>query len=113
MSTNGRLPQDSQRIMALVKRSIPKARRRLPDEYEEQLRETFAESAACYASMEDLSDRLDGIIEAVNDDGVVLEAMDDDDNSTVTHISEVKREISDSDAAMPLPPAPVRHITDG
>lgn len=109
---NGKLPQDSQRIMSLVRRSIPKRRPRLPEEYEEQLREVSAESAACYASMEDLADRLDDLVDQIESDadGVVFQEMAEDD-STVMDISEIKDDL-DSEAGLPLPP-PIRHVTEG
>jgi hypothetical protein len=94
---NGTLPIGSERIMQLVEQSQPsQTRPKLPAEYEDLLQPIHAMSAACYASMEDLSDRIDRLAHKITDaDGVVLEDMDDED-SIVNHIEDVTIEIRDS-----------------
>lgn len=54
--------------MTLVARSAPSPTRpRLADHHEEVLHETDAARAACYASMEDLSDRCEVIAEIIDE----------------------------------------------
>ena len=111
------LPTGSQRIMAIVKRSAPrKDRPRISAEFEDQLAAVDAESAACYASMEDLSDKIEQVVDRIESDGVVMESMDEDDDSVVTHISEVRREIHNGQARLTAAAAAVprpRSVTEG
>jgi hypothetical protein len=59
MAKSSSLPEGAARIMKLVERSAPNPDRpRLAHEWERQLAEVDVRSAACYASMEDLSDQL-------------------------------------------------------
>jgi hypothetical protein len=86
----------SRRISELVKRSAPNGRRpRLPTEYEDLLREVDLDMAACYASMEDMEGRLDGLAESIDEDlgrgGVIIGEIDRED-SVVTHIKELGRD---------------------
>jgi hypothetical protein len=85
------LPDGAGRVIALVERSAPNPDRpRLPEEWERQLVEIDAKSAACYASMEDLSDQLDRLAHEM-DDGVVVEEASEED-SLVVHIKETAAE---------------------
>lgn len=78
--------------MALVERSAPDPDRpRLSEEWERQLAAVDAKSAACYASMEDLSDQLDRLAHEL-DDGVVVEQAADDDSLAV-RVEEVHRDM--------------------
>jgi len=91
------LPEGAGRVMALVERSAPDPDRpRLSDEWERQLAEVDVKSAACYASMEDLSDQLDRLAADLGggavDDGVVVEQADDQD-SLVFHVEEFNRNV--------------------
>ncbi len=91
-----RLPGDSRRIMAIVARSAPNPDRpRLPDEYEAILHPADRARAACYASMEDLSDRLASLSETIDEtvDGVDVDAEEtfgEDESSLVTNIAAVR-----------------------
>jgi hypothetical protein len=81
------LPTGAGRVIALVQRSAPDPTRpRLADEWETQLAEVEARSAGCYASMEDLSDRLDQFIQDLSDGVVVEEINEEEDDSLVFHI---------------------------
>jgi hypothetical protein len=84
------LPEGASRVLALVERSAPDPDRpRLAEEWERQLADIDAKSAACYASMEDLSDRLDRVAAEI-DDGVIVEDADEGD-SLVVHVKEVEK----------------------
>jgi Mg2+ and Co2+ transporter CorA len=109
------LPASQQeRIMALVRRSAPRKRdNRLPDQYEKLYQKTDTELAACYASIDDLDDRFDQVIDAIDDEseGVVVDEFETfEDISTVRHIHEARRSIDTMHAllppAPPLPPTP-------
>jgi hypothetical protein len=92
MKGNGELPaSDAARVLALVERSAPDPERpRLGEEWEVMLADIDAKSAACYASMEDLSDRLDRLAVAIREeDGVVIDDVREED-SLVVHLDEVK-----------------------
>lgn len=113
----GRLPKGAERVMALVTQSRPTRKRpRLSSEFEEQLAEIDAQSAACYASMEDLGDKLASIAEVIgNGGGVIVEEMDEDADSVVTHLDEITNELRSSRdrlAAAPNddPPPPIRRL---
>lgn len=93
------LPEGAGRVMALVERSAPDPDRpRLSDEWERQLADIDAKSAACYASMEDLSDQLDRVAREL-DDGVVVEQAADDDSLAV-RVEEVHRDMTPLAAAL-------------
>lgn len=115
---NGALPSGSARLMALVERSQPSQDRpRISEEFERQLRPVHAKSAACYASMEDLSDQIEQLARRIDsDEGVVVDEMDEDANSVVNHIEEIRTEIHDSHsrlaAAAPTPPAGTPTVED-
>jgi hypothetical protein len=85
------LPEGAQRLMALVARSAPSADRpRLGEEYEAMLRSSDIDRAACYASMEDLSDRLDRIARALAEDHTAVPVYVDteDEDSLVVRVEE-------------------------
>lgn len=89
--------------MALIKKSAPSGDRpRVSEEHERRLREADKINAACYASMEDLTDRLARARVAVEtDDAVPDEIMWDDEVSTVQHVERTRRrlaaELADAD----------------
>ena len=84
MASEGKLPNGLSRTRELVRRSAPKRDRpRLPEEYENQLHDIDREMAATYASMEDLEDRLDRCIDNLDDEGVVMRAISQDDSLAV------------------------------
>lgn len=85
------LPEGAQRLMTHIVRSASSAGRpRLSDEYEAMLRSSDVERAACYASMEDLSDQLDRIARVLADDfiSVPVHINEDDEDSLVVRVGE-------------------------
>lgn len=85
------LPEGAQRLMTHIVRSAPNLERpRLSDEYEAMLHSSDVERAACYASMEDLSDRLDRIARAIAEDmtNVPVHINEDDEDSLVVRVGE-------------------------
>jgi hypothetical protein len=78
-----KLPDGAERLRELVKRSSPRRRPRLPDEYEDRLLEVDREMAATYASMEDLSDRLEHCIESLDEQSPVVRHISHDDSLAV------------------------------
>ncbi len=86
-----RLPGQPTRTMALVAASSANPDRpRLRPEYESLLRASDCARAACYASMEDLSDKLAGLAEKLDaSDGTVVVAVDPwEDDSLVHHVAQ-------------------------
>lgn len=73
------LPTDPiERTRHLVRRSAPNPERpRLPDDDERVLADCDARNAACYAAIEDATDRLRRATEDISADGVVFEPIDD------------------------------------
>lgn len=115
MRGSEKLPQGALRIAALVERSAPAIDRpRLPDEWEHQLAPVDALSAACYASMEDLSDQLGALATAIEqepDPFVVegLEGVDREEDSLVINLDAIRDRLSTPDH-LPPPPASDRQI---
>lgn len=67
-----------ERTHQLVRRSAPNPDRpRLPDDDERVLADCDARNAACYAAIEDATDRLSRAVEDISADGVVFEPIDD------------------------------------
>lgn len=67
-----------ERTRQLVRRSAPDPHRpRLPEEDERVLADCDARNAACYAAIEDATDRLKRATEDLSDDGIVFEPIDD------------------------------------
>lgn len=92
--TNGRLPQGPQRIVALVERSTPNPDRpRLSAELEAQLAELDRKSAACYALMEDISDRIAQLADKIDAEAIVESPIDDND-SLVHHLDDVSMRLA-------------------
>jgi len=91
---NGTLPNGSQRIMTLVEKSISDpSRPTLPDEFEAQLRAVHTKSAACYASMEDLGDRIETLSSSIEDDADIVVTDIGHEDSVVMHIDDVSNEL--------------------
>lgn len=101
----------TRRIMKLVERSASnRSRPVLPPEYEDQLRPVHAGSAACYASMEDLGDRLERFASQIDETPVevtlseagIVTAEIGDDISVVNHMEDVREELRESESSMRL-----------
>jgi division protein CdvB (Snf7/Vps24/ESCRT-III family) len=96
-----KLPDGSKRVMALVEKSRPNGQRpRMSSEFEAQLAEVDAQSAACYASMEDLSDKLDTIAQAITEEESVVVMPLDDEDSAVHHLDDVSTELRSSQSRL-------------
>lgn len=94
---NGKLPNGAARVRALVRMSAPRAKRpRLPEEYESQLQEIDGEMAATYASMEDVTDRLDRCIEKLEEDNGAVVGYIDNDTSLAVHVEDLADEAGDA-----------------
>lgn len=98
-----RLPKDPlERTSALLSRSLPGTRTlmpaQLPAEVTEILMECRNERAVMYAEAEDLSDRYRTLSEEIDERGVVLHVIDEEDESSlVQHLVDVDRSLGDDD----------------
>ena len=95
-----KLPTGSRRVAALVENSVPNGKRpRISTEFEVQLGDTDRKLAGCYASMEDLEDRLDALAERLDSaesDGVVIATDAQDDISIVRHVVDLADEVREA-----------------
>lgn len=81
------LPEGVARAAELVKRSQPKADRpKLPQEFENKLREVDAQMAETYASMEDITDRIERCVSRLSE---TENSVDAEEAATATDVGKV------------------------
>lgn len=85
-----RLPADGlARSLELVRRSAPSPSApptNLPPDLDQTVRQRESGRAVLYAQLDDLSDRCDRLAIDIETSGVVLDVMEDDDDSLVSSI---------------------------
>lgn len=88
--------QEPNRTMVLVQRSMPHLQNphRLTPEIEETLQRVESLNAACYASMEDLINRLDTLAQDLSDNSATVKESFDEEDSSVHHIQIVRDKIT-------------------